>query len=308
MSIGPDSTIGFVGVGSMGGPMARNLLRAGAPLLVMDRAAERVAPLLNEGARQVTSVTGFSEAAAVCVSLPGPTEVEALCLGEGGLLEQMRPDAALVNLSTISLESCRKLDRAASSRKVAFVDAPVTGAADGARDGTLVLMVGASPEAFALVRPIFEVIGKQAHLVGMPPAGTATKLLTNMLWFIHVVALSEALALGRATGVDPEVLARVIPQSAGGSWVAEHDLANLLAGDDDTSFTLALCCKDLRLISELASEVAYGASLATVARSWFERALESYGPHAGELAVARLVEEDARVSIRAPRGQEAPPR
>jgi 3-hydroxyisobutyrate dehydrogenase-like beta-hydroxyacid dehydrogenase len=300
MTIGPGSTIGFVGVGSMGGSIARNLLRSGMSLLVLDRAPERVAPLVAEGAREVTSVTELAETSAVCVSLPGPPEVEALCLGETALLAQMKPGSVLVCLSTISLASCRRLDEAARSRGVAFVDAPVTGAADGARDGSLVLMVGASPEAFALVTPIFEVIGQRSHLVGEAPAGTAAKLLTNMLWFIHVVALSEALALGRATGVAPEVLAQVIRQSAGGSWVAEHDLANLLAGDDDTSFSLGLCSKDLRLISELAAEAGYDASLAAVARNWFQRALETYGPAAGELAVSRVVELDARVSIRGP--------
>jgi 3-hydroxyisobutyrate dehydrogenase len=306
MNTGPGSTIGFVGVGSMGSSIATNLLRAGRSLLVMDRDPERVGQLVAEGAREAVSMAELAEASAVCVSLPGPAEVESLCLGEAGLLAHLKPGSALVCLSTISLASCRRLDEAARARGVAFVDAPVTGAADGARDGSLVLMVCASPEAFALVTPIFEVIGERAHLVGEAPAGTAAKLLTNMLWFVHVVALSEALALGRATGVAPEVLAQVIRQSAGGSWVAEHDLENLLAGEDDTTFTLALCCKDLRLISELASEAGYDASLAAVARNWFERALASFGPSAGELAVSRVVETDARVSIRAAEDQGKP--
>ena len=306
MTLGPGSTIGFVGLGSMGGSMARNLLRSGMSLLVLDRERERMAPLVAEGAREVTSLTELAEASAVCVSLPGPPEVEALCLGENALLAQMKAGSVLVCLSTISLESCRKLDEAARSRGVAFVDAPVTGAADGARDGTLVLMVGANPETFAFVTPIFEVIGRRSHLVGEVPAGSAAKLLTNMLWFIHVVALSQALALGRATGVAPEVLAQVIRQSAGGSWVAEHDLDNLLAGDDDASFSLALCCKDLRLINELASEANYDASLAAIARNFFERAIATYGPNAGELAVSRVVELDAGVSIRAPEAHGKP--
>ena len=236
MILGPGSTIGFVGLGSMGGSIARNLLRGGVSLLVLDRDPERVASLVTEGAQQVADLGDFADASAVCVSLPGPVEVEGLCLGEAGLISRMRRGSALICLSTISLESCRKLDEAARSRGIAFVDAPVTGAADGARDASLVLMVGASPEAFALAVPIFDMIGQKAHLVGEAPAGTATKLLTNMLWFVHVIALCEALALGRATGVAPDVLGQVVRQSAGGSWVAEHDLDNLLAGDDDTVF------------------------------------------------------------------------
>jgi 3-hydroxyisobutyrate dehydrogenase len=300
MILGPGSTIGFVGLGSMGGSIARSLLRGGVSLLVLDRDPERVASLVTEGAQQVADLGDFADASAVCVSLPGPVEVEGLCLGEAGLISCMRRGSALICLSTISLESCRKLDEAARSRGIAFVDAPVTGAADGARDASLVLMVGASPEAFALAMPIFDMIGQKAHLVGDAPAGTATKLLTNMLWFVHVIALCEALALGQATGVAPDVLGQVVRQSAGGSWVAEHDLDNLLAGDDDTSFTMGLCCKDLRLIRDLASEAGYEALLAPVARRCFERALDSYGPGAGELAVSRLIELDAGVSIRVP--------
>ena len=300
MILGPGSTIGFVGLGSMGGSIARNLLRGGMSLLVLDRDPERVASLVTEGAQEVADLGDFADASAVCVSLPGPVEVEGLCLGEAGLISRMKRGSALICLSTISLESCRKLDDAARSRGIAFVDAPVTGAADGARDGSLVLMVGASPEAFALAGPIFDMIGQKAHLVGEAPAGTATKLLTNMLWFVHVIALCEALALGRAAGVAPDVLGQVVRQSAGGSWVAEHDLDNLLAGDDDTSFTLGLCCKDLRLICDLASETGYEALLGPVARRSFERALDSYGPGAGELAVSRLIELDAGVSIRVP--------
>lgn len=302
MILGPDLTIGFAGVGSMGAPIARNLLRSGVSMVVFDQAPDRMNVLVDEGARPAGSAAELAEATVVCVSLPGPVEVEALCLGELGLLAQMKPGSVLVSLSTISLDCCRRLDEAARTRDVAFVDAPVTGAADGARDASLVLMVGARPEAFALVTPIFDVIGQRAHLVGTPPAGTAAKLLTNMLWFVHVVALSEALALGSSAGIAPFALGQVIRQSAGASWVAEHDLGNLLAGDDDLSFSLELCCKDLRLIAELGSEAGYEASLAGVAREWFERARDTFGPGAGELAVSRLVERDAGVSIRAREG------
>lgn len=299
-----DSTVGFLGLGSMGGPMARNLLRAGRSLLVLDRIPERVAALAEEGAVAAADTAALAGASVVCVSLPGPPEVEGVCLGTGGLLAQMEPGSALVSLSTISLDSCRRLDEAARSRGVAFVDAPVTGAADGARDGSLVLMVGARPEDYALVAPIFDVIGRRAFLVGDPPAGTAAKLLTNMLWFVHVVALSEALALAKAVGMAPELFAEVVRQSAGASWVAEHDLDNLLEGDDDLSFTLELCCKDLRLIGELAAEADYEAAMAAVARQRFERARQRYGPGAGELAVSRIVEDDVGRSIRSTRRAE----
>jgi 3-hydroxyisobutyrate dehydrogenase len=160
-------------------------------------------------------------------------------------------------------------------------------------------MVGAAPDALSFVTPIFQAIGERWYLMGEPPAGTATKLLTNMLWFIQIVALSEALALGSASGLRPEMLAKAIGASAGDSWAADHDLDNLLAGDDDASFTLGLCCKDLALITQLASQANHEIPLAAIAREYFDRALALYGATAGELAVSRLVELDTGMSIRA---------
>ena len=125
-----------------------------------------------------------------------------------------------------------------------------------------------------------------------------------MLWFVHVVALADALALGVKAGVDAPTLAHVIGRSAGASWVAAHDLPNILSGNDDESFTLALCRKDLALIAELADDVGVEAPLAELARARFECAYARFGPPAGELAVARLAEEAAGVSIRAPAHEE----
>jgi 3-hydroxyisobutyrate dehydrogenase len=289
--------VGFIGLGSMGGPIATNLLQAGLPLLAFDILPERVAPLVAAGAR-AAEPEEIAQADLVCVSLPGPRESEEVALGDNGLLAQMTPGSAFMSLSTISVESCRKLQEAAQSAGVDFIDSPVTGAADGARAASLVAMVGADAPVFARMQPVFDAIAEHAILVGPPPAGTVAKLVTNMLWFVNTVALAEALALGAAVGVPPDVLGSVIKLSAGSSWVAHHDMANMLSGNDDPSFSLALCCKDLQALGELESAASYSSSLARVARERFNAAREMFGPHAGELAVSRLIEKQTGVSIR----------
>ncbi len=285
----------LVGLGSMGYSIAANLIRAGVDLAVHDRVPERIGAMVRLGAH-ATDLAGIAARPAVLLSLPGPTQVDDVC---ATLLPRMAPGAVLVNTSTIGVAQARELARQAAERDIEYVDAPVTGAADGARAGQLVFMIGASTEALARVRPLLEPLSHSIHHVGAPGAGTAAKLLTNRLWFTHVVALADTLALGALEGLDPATFGELIRASAGGSWVAEHDLPNLLAGNDDESFSLALCTKDLRLIAELAATHAYADPLAAIARQRFDDAAARFGPTGGELAVARLAEEAAGVSIRA---------
>lgn len=291
----------LVGLGSMGAGMGRNLLRHGFALTVDDLDADRVAALVADGA--VAASPGPVEEAVVMLSLPAPQHVAAVCLGDDGLLARMRPGSALVNLSTVNLEMARALDAACAERGVLCVDAPVTGAADGAADGTLTIMCGATDEALAAARPQLEAVSQSIYHLGACPAGTASKLLTNMLWFIHVTALSDSLSLATRCGVDIDRYAALVADRdcAAFSWVAGHDLPNVLADDDDPSFTLALCVKDLRLIGEIETETGYTSDLAAAARARFGAALEQFGPERGELAVTRIAEAAAGTSIRSPR-------
>ena len=282
----------------MGAGMARNLLAAGIALTVDDLDPARIGALVEAGA---TVASDEVTEEIVLLSLPGPAEVERLSLGAGGLLERMPTGAILVNLSTVGVDTAVRLEAAAVACGIATVDAPVTGAADGAAAGTMTIMVGASDEALARARCVLEPISAQIFHLGAPGAGTAAKLLTNMLWFIHVAALSDALALAAASGLDPARFGELVRTSAGGSWVADHDLGNVLADDDDASFTLGLCVKDLRLIGELESSLGYASDLAAGARARFGEAHERFGAQRGELAVTRLAEERAGVSIRAAR-------
>jgi 3-hydroxyisobutyrate dehydrogenase-like beta-hydroxyacid dehydrogenase len=277
---------GFVGLGRMGAAMVGHLVAAGVDVVAHDRDPARVAA---SGARPARDLAEVAAAGDVLLSLPGPPEVEAV---GAGLISLMAPGATLVILSTVGPSTVVMLADTAAPAGIAVVDAPVTGAADGARAGTLTVMAGAAPEDLERVRPLLEPISSTIDLLGPVGAGSAAKLLTNMLWFVQVIALADALALGERAGVPREALAALIPKSAGTSWAAEHDLPNILRGDDDDSFTLALCTKDLRLMAELAEEHGFPAPMAALARARFEAAAERYGLTAGELAVTRLAGED----------------
>ena len=291
----------IVGLGSMGAGMARQLLNGGFARAVDDLDAERVAALVADGA--VAAQAGPVAEDVVILSLPAPQHVRAVCLGDDGLIARMRPDSTLVNASTVDLPTARHLGDVCAAAGVLYVDGPVTGAADSAASGTLVFMCGATDEALGAAMPQLEAMGTDIVLLGPAPAGTASKLLTNMLWFIHVSALSDSMSLAARCGVDIDRFAALVQGNncAANSWVARHDLPNILADDDDPSFTLALCTKDLRLIGELEAEVGYSSDFAVAARARFGAAMERFGPETGELAVTRIAETAAQTSIRSRR-------
>jgi 3-hydroxyisobutyrate dehydrogenase len=291
--------IGFIGLGNMGGAMAVRLVAAQFAVVGYDPAVERADALVRAGGAIAGSIHSLAEDAdVVLLSVPGPRETEGILLGSDGLLQRMRAGTAVINASTVSPELMRRVEAKGAERGIDVLDAPVTGAADGARAGTLTFMVGASDEALARWRIVFEPLSSIVIHTGAAGTGSAAKLLTNLLWFTHVVALSDVLAAAAKCGITPATMRELVPVSAGASWVSAHDMPNILAGDDDESFTLALCCKDLALISALCEEAGAPTVLLQAVEDRFRAAAENFGPSAGELAVARLSEAAAGVSVR----------
>ena len=299
MSTKGNPTIGVIGLGNMGGAMAERLVAAQFPVVGYDPDAIRAESLRRSGGTTAASLDALAQTVdAVLLSVPGPRETEAILLGSDGLITKMRAGTAVISASTVSPELMRRVTAAACKRGIDVLDAPVTGAADGARAGTLTFMIGAAEEAFTRWRRVFDPLSSVVVHTGPVGSGSAAKLLTNFLWFTHVVALSDVLAASVKCGITPATMRELIPVSAGASWVTEHDLPNILAGDDDESFSLALCCKDLGLIRSLCEEAGAPALLLEAVEGRFRSASETFGPAAGELAVARLSEAAAGVSIR----------
>ena len=216
------TTIAFIGLGHMGLPMARNLLKAGFALRVFDLLQSAVDSLATEGATPAASAAEAVTGAQVVVSmLPASRHVEGLYLGESGLMAQIAPGSLVLECSTIAPESARKVHAAASARGIAMLDAPVSGGTAGAAAGTLTFMVGGDAAVLERARPVLSAMGKNLFHAGPDGAGQVAKVCNNQLLAVQMIGTAEALALGVANGLDAATLAEIMRQSSGGNWVLE---------------------------------------------------------------------------------------
>jgi 3-hydroxyisobutyrate dehydrogenase len=284
--------IGFIGTGSMGSPVASNLLRAGHELLVHDLDPAAAAGLVAEGARWCpTAAEAGTGADVVLFSLPSHHEVSQVCFEPGGLLAAMSPGAYLIDLTTISVSLVPKLVAAQQEHGIRYLAAPVSQGVDNAALGRLSIFVGGSDADYAACTPLLETIATVIIHTGDHFSALSAKLLTNLLWYINAAAIGEALVLGARSGIELPVLQQVILNSCGTSWVAEHDIPSIYDGSYDPSFTTKLCTKDLGLISELASTLGVPAELGAAAEQIFQRSERLYGSDSPELSVVRHLEE-----------------
>jgi L-serine 3-dehydrogenase (NAD+) len=215
-------TIAFIGLGHMGLPMARNLLKAGYSLRVFDLVATAVAELAAEGARAASSAADAVNGASIIISmLPASQHVENLYLGDGGLLSHIAAGSLILECSTIAPESARKVHQAAASLGLAMLDAPVSGGTAGAAAGALTFMVGGEAATLEQARPILAVMGSNIFHAGPDGAGQVAKVCNNQLLAVLMIGTAEAMALGVANGLQPEVLAEIMRQSSGGNWALE---------------------------------------------------------------------------------------
>lgn len=289
-------TVGFVGLGTMGAPMCRRLLTAGFPVVVHDRRPRCVAAAVSAGAVSGRDVAGCAARADVLLtSLPGPAEVDGAMRCDGGLAA-LRAGSLWVDLTTGRRADLLAL-AASAPDGVGVVDAPVTGAVDGARRGRLTIFAGGRPGDVERATTVLDELGSVVPC-GPLGSGTVVKLVTNQLWFAAAAALGEGFAVGVANGVDLSVLWQAIRASVGDSFAAGHDAPSIFAGHYDPSFPLALCVKDLGLIAELEAAVDADLPLTAAARDAFLGAARRYGTQAGELHVARRIEDDAGLSFR----------
>lgn len=282
----------FIGLGNMGNPMAANLLKAGYPITVHDIHPDKARNLLNLGADWADSIAvGCANADVIMASLPGPPQVREVILSEHGVLAHARPGATIIDTSTSSVELVQELVALAKAKGLGFLEAPVTNAVDMAALGRLSIFVGGDQTLFEQHKAVFEVIGEKIFHVGAPGNGATIKLLTNLLWFVSAAAIGEGLMLGAKAGIPLNTVWEAIKSSAGNSWVAEHDVPSIFAGHYDPSFSLALCCKDLGLINQIAKTQGYELPMGSKAQALFQEAMQTYGPEAAELHVVKLLEE-----------------
>lgn len=288
--------VGFIGLGSMGAPLCARLARAGYRVHAFDRMADRVKAAEAAGAVAGTSAAGVAaEADLLLTSLPRPDDVDAVMRGSGAL-DVLRPGTVWADLTTNRVALVRAL-AAEAPAGVRMVDAPLTGAVDGARNGRLTVFAGGDPDDVARARVVLEQFG-QVIECGPLGSGNVVKLVTNQMWFIHAAALGEGFAVGMRHGVDLAVLWEAMKRSVADSFVTRHDAPSIFAGHYDPSFTLGLCLKDLGLTQELTASVDAELPMTRAAHQAFSAAAERYGDDVGELHVAKRIEDDAGISFR----------
>lgn len=288
--------VGFIGLGTMGGPMCARLAAAGHDVRAYDLNADALEAAVSAGATAAASAPETAAGAEVLfTSLPAPAHVETVMVSEG-TLACLDPGSIWVDLTTSRAELIRRLADDVPDG-VALVDAPVTGAVDGARNGALTLFVGGEASTVERVRPLLELLGRVLPC-GALGTGCVVKLVTNQLWFVSAAALGEGLAVGVANGVEIDDLWEAIKHSVADSFVARHDAPSIFAGHYDPSFSLNLCVKDLALLAELESAVDADLPMTATARDTFERTSQRYGADAPEFSVARRIEDDAGLSLR----------
>ena len=256
--------VGYIGLGLMGKSIARNILKAGFPLVVHNRSRAAVDELVAEGA-----VAAFSPAEVACqvdvvfTNLPDSPDVERVVLGAGGILEGANPGLVLVDNSTIKPATARLLALALEAKGVQSLDAPVSGGDIGARNGTLAIMVGGPAEALERVLPILQATGKSIIHVGASGAGQIAKAANQIMVAAQMVAMGELLVFARKAGADPQKVVEAIKGGAAQCWSLDVKPPRLFAGNRSPGFKAHMQAKDLNIVLETARE--YGIPLPSAA-------------------------------------------
>lgn len=271
--------IGFIGLGQMGLPMARHLLRGGHHLTVNDLNPQAVAALVSEGAHEAPDLGTLARGVDLIITmLPGPTEVRQIYLGHGGLLSQVRHGVALVDCSTIDPGTAQAVGQAAVAQGNPFADAPVSGGTGGAQAGTLTFMVGSHDALLDTLRPVLSLMGKNTVHCGPVGMGQVAKVCNNLLLGISMAGVAEAMSLGQALGMDASRLAQIINTSTGRCWSAES--YNPVPGVVPSApasrgysggFATRLMLKDLGLALDAAATRTHPAPMGQQARGLYQQ-------------------------------------
>jgi 2-hydroxy-3-oxopropionate reductase len=252
--------VGYIGLGLMGKPITKNILKAGFPLVVHNRSSLAVEELVNLGAKSAESP--FEVAASVDVvftNLPDTPDVELVALGENGIIKGAHEGLIHVDNSTIKPAAARMIADTLSKRGIKFLDAPVSGGEIGAQNGTLTIMVGGSETALEVVRPVLNAIGKLITHVGASGAGQIAKAANQIMVGAQMVAMSELLILAKKSGTDPEKVVEAIRAGAAQCWALDHKPQRLFAGERKPGFKAAMQYKDMNIVMDTARE--YGIPL-----------------------------------------------
>lgn len=263
--------IGFIGLGTMGAPMASNLLRSGFEVTVYNRTADKCVPLAQEGAK--TAATPQAAAAGkdvIITMISNDDSIREVFYGDNGILASLQPGTTVIDSSTISPGLAKELAAAIEDKGGHFLDAPVTGSKPAAIDGTLVFMVGGHAEVIEQHRDLFDCMGRLLLHMGGNGSGAVAKLAHNAMVGIHNAALAEGFSIAVKSGVPADKFLELVKNGSAGSKQAELKGQKIIDGDFSNQFSLALMLKDLKLASSLSDATGVPAPMLGVAKSLFQ--------------------------------------
>jgi 3-hydroxyisobutyrate dehydrogenase len=297
-------TIGFIGLGNMGAPMAGRLLDAGYGLIVHDVRQAVGGPLLARGARWAGSPAGVAAAATTIITIvPSSKEVRAVFEGSQGILGALQAGALCIEMTTADPSATRELAPQVEARGAHLIDAPVSGGVRGATDGSLAIMVGGAAALLDRARPVFERMGKNIFHAGPVGAGHAIKLVNNMCSGGILALTIEAVAVAAKAGVDPARAVEIIQASSGRSNASDYKFPKfILSGAFDAGFAIRLMLKDVDGYGRLAQEGGVPSPVGRAATEIYRMAVARGMGDLDHTAVARLIEEWAGIELRSKPG------
>jgi 3-hydroxyisobutyrate dehydrogenase len=295
-----EKKVGFIGLGIMGIPMVRNLMKAGFEVTVYNRTAAKADKLAGEGAKKAGSPKEIAENNNIIITMVSDTpDVESVILGENGIIEGIHADAVVIDMSTISPEATRKMAKQLEVKKAHMLDAPVSGGEGGAIAGTLSIMIGGEAAIVERCRPVFEAMGKNIVHLGANGMGQTTKLMNQILVAGNLNAVCEALVFAQKQGVDVGKAIEAVKGGAAGSWQLTNLGPRMTKRDFAPGFMIDLLQKDLRLVNE-ACDGAKVALPATALVHQMLTSLEASGDgRCGTQALMKAVEKLSGVEVKA---------
>jgi 3-hydroxyisobutyrate dehydrogenase len=284
--------VAFIGTGIMGAPMAGHLLSAGHSVRLHTRTKSKAQDLLSRGATWADSPADAArDADFVFINVPDTPDVEAVILGNRGVLSVARKGMVVIDHSTISPSATRRMNQALSARGATLLDAPVSGGDVGARNATLSIMVGGDGAAFTRARPLLERLGKTITHCGPSGAGQLTKLVNQILVSVTNLAVCEALTFAKSSGLDLGKTVSALTGGAAGSWQLANLGPRMVAGDFAPGFMIDLQVKDLRLVCEAATELGLRPMAADLVKRLFESGQAEGRGRQGTQALFAVVEQ-----------------
>lgn len=294
--------IGFIGVGTMGEPMAANLLKAGFQVVIMGhRNPAPVERLVAAGAQKLgTPAEIAAQTDVVMLCLPNDAVVEEIVLGPNGVLAGGREGLIIVDTSTISPLTSQNLAKAAANKGMTLLDAPLSGGQTGAIAGTLAIMVGGPEEAFHQVKPVLEAVGKSITYVGPNGAALVVKLGNNLIVAAEAVAIAEALTIAKKAGIDTGLVHKILSAATARSWILEEKVAaSILKGDLNPGFKLSLMHKDVGLAVDFAKAQGVPVFVTALVHQLYTQALGLGKGDLDSIAICELYAEATGVDLKA---------